>query len=245
MRFKEKLLQILFIFFPALQNKVRNDLKKIIKGFKSSPKIADIGGRKSPYTVGLKASVTIVDKPPSTNVQKKLNLGIDNQRLVEIKTQRSNIDDIILCDITSDISQVINEKFDIIVAVEVIEHIENHEEMLKNIYSIMKKDAILYLTTPNGDYIKNEPPNYNPDHIKHYKRTELYELLIKYFSNVEVNYGIKMGKNWRNSGRSWSIISPLKLMHTFYSARLNQLESIGMENTKHRTAHLFATARKV
>ena len=109
----------------------------------------------------------------------------------------------------------------------------------------MKKDAILYLTTPNGDYIKNEPPNYNPDHIKHYKRTELYELLIKYFSNVEVNYGIKMGKNWRNSGRSWSISSPLKLMHTFYSARLNQLESIGMENTKHRTAHLFATARKV
>ena len=100
------------------------------------------------------------------------------------------------------------------------------------------------MTTPNGDYIKNEPPNYNPDHFKHYKKKELMEHLNNYFCDVEVNYGIKMGKHWIKSGRSWSVKHPFRLFNTFYSSIVNQIESKGKEHISHRTAHLFASAKK-
>lgn len=42
-----------------------------------------------------------------------------------------------------------NQQFDIVFAGEIIEHIIDDKQFLKNIYSIMKPDGILCLTTPN------------------------------------------------------------------------------------------------
>lgn len=243
MKYKEIIKILLFPLLPALHNQVRKELQSLIKTRNRKQRILDIGGRKSPYTLGLNALVTIMDKPPSNTVQKSLNLGIDKKKLNDLINNRSNIEDIILHDITSE-QLPIKNKFDIVIAIEVIEHVEKIEKMLMNVSGLLKPGGIVYMSTPNGDYIKNEPPNYNPDHVKHYKRNELLKLFSTHFSDIEVYYGIKMGKYWLNSGRSWTLRRPLELFNTFFSSVINQLESRGIENVHMRTAHLFIKAKK-
>lgn len=243
MKFEELIKHLLFPFLPALHNKVRKDLKSIIRVRGQNQNIVDIGGRKSPYTIGLDSEVTIIDKLPDSNVQKNLNLGINNKIIRDLKKKRSNIRDVLVLDVTSSELQI-KDKFDIAIAIEVIEHIKDIQSALKNISNLLKPDGVLYMTTPNGDYIKNEPPNYNPDHFKHYGKKELFQILKTHFSDVEVNYGVKMGKYWINSGRSWSLKHPLRLVYTFYSSIINQIESKGIGDISHRTAHLFVVAKK-
>ena len=228
---------------PAFQNKVRNDIKTLIKNQVGQVDIIDIGGRKSPYTIGLNAIITILDKQPENEVQKSLNLGIDEERRKEILSERSNVKGILDIDITSD-NTFLKYKYDLALAIEVIEHVKDSEKMLENIYNTLKPGGILYITTPNGDYIKNEPPNYNPDHIKHYRRKELVTLLKKYFTSVNVFYGIKMGKYWYNSLNGWSIRHPFRTLITIICSLINQLESKGMEIEPIKTAHLFAIVRR-
>ena len=242
MKFEEIIKHILFPFFPALQNKIRKDLKSIIKERGQNQDIIDIGGRKSPYTIGLSSKVTIIDKPPNNDVQRSLNLGIDSQVERDLRKNRSNIKDILYCDITEKLK--LKVQFDIVIAIEVIEHIKDIQSALRNMLRLLKPGGVLYMTTPNGDYIKNEPPNYNPDHFKHYKRTEMIKILTPHFSDIEVKYGIQMGKHWINSGRSWSLKHPLSLINTFYSSIKNQVESKNKENVPNRTAHLFIKAKK-
>jgi hypothetical protein len=61
-----------------------------------------------------------------------------------------------------------------------------------------------YFTTPNGDYVKNEPPNYNPDHLRHYRREQLEQLLARHFARVRVVYGVRTGVHRRAGLRSLS-----------------------------------------
>jgi len=242
MKYKELIKHLLFPFLPALHNKIRKDLKLIVNERGQNQNIADLGGRKSPYTIGLNSMITIIDKPPSNDVQKSLNLGIDSKIVRDLKNNRSNIKDILIHDITTKVK--LKNDFDIVIAVEVIEHISDIQNAIKNILELLKPGGVFYMTTPNGDYIKNEPPNYNPDHVKHYTKEELIKIINTYFCDVEVNYGIKMGKYWINSGRSWSLKHPLRLFNIFYSSIMNQIESKGKENMSHRTAHLFVKAKK-
>jgi len=242
-KIKEALKTLLFPLLPAFQNKVRNDINALIKNQEGQVEIIDIGGRKSPYTIGLNATITILDKQPENEVQKSLNLGIDEKRKIEILLERSNVKDILDIDITSNNTSLKN-KYDLALAIEVIEHVKDSEKMLENIYNALKPGGILYITTPNGDYIKNEPPNYNPDHIKHYKRKELVTLLRKYFTSVNVFYGIKMGKYWYHSLNGWSMKHPFRTLITIFCSLINQLESKGMEIKPIKTAHLFAIVRR-
>ena len=48
------------------------------KSLDSTPKILDVGGRKSPYTIGIPAEITIIDLPRDSEIQQKLNLGINS-----------------------------------------------------------------------------------------------------------------------------------------------------------------------
>ena len=42
-----------------------------------------------------------------------------------------------------------NVKFDCVVAIEIVEHLENHFHFIKNIEKLLNKNGMLYMTTPN------------------------------------------------------------------------------------------------
>ena len=242
MKIYEILNLIAFPFFPAFYNKVRKDVLDICNNLNSKIKIIDIGGRLSPYTIGIDGEVIIIDKKPISDEQVNLHLGLDEKKIIKIKQKRSNIKEVILHDMVEPLVEM-SDMYDLALSIEVIEHVEESEIFIKNIAKVLKPNGILYLTTPNGDYIKNEPPNYNPDHVKHYTKKELMEMLNKYFNKVYIEYGIKTGNNRMKSLRSWNFRNPLKLLFIWFSSIMSRIESRGLENTSHRTAHLFVTCR--
>ena len=68
-------------------------------------------------------------------------------------------------------------------------------------------------------------------------------MLNKYFNKVHIEYGIKTGKNRMRSLSSWEFNNPLILL-VWFSSIISRIESMGLENTSNRTAHLFATCRR-
>jgi len=243
MKRHEFLYLLLEPFLPALYGKARRDLRNELRRHRDDGvlELLDIGGRKSPYTIDLSVNVTVVELPRESDLQEKLNLGLSEMMLSQIKRTRSNIKSIVLEDMTK--STLPSNSFDIAVAVEVIEHVPQDEEFVRQIFRVLKPGGLLYITTPNGDYIKNEPPNFNPDHVRHYTRAQLASLLQKYFDDVHVTYGVKTGKYRYKGLRS---LRPLRLetFQVMISNVISHLESRGLEEQPRRTAHLFATSRK-
>src|SRR5690606_14254555 len=136
--------------------------------------ILDVGGRKSPYTINLPAKITLLDVPQESGTKEALNLGFTETILTSIQKKRSNIKDVIIQDMTQ--STLPEAFYDAVVSIEVIEHVPADDLFVKHIAQVLKKGGWAYLTTPNGDYIKNEGPGKNPDHVRHYTRVELQSL---------------------------------------------------------------------
>jgi SAM-dependent methyltransferase len=243
MTFYERIHSILRPVLPYLYARTNSDLRNLIKKSGRHPfRLLDVGSRSSGYTIGLPASVTMLDIPRESDVQSQLNLGFSDEVMQALKRKRSNIEGIILQDMTK--STLPNESFDGASCVEVIEHVPGDDLFISQIARVLKKGGFLYLTTPNGDYIKNEPPNYNPDHIRHYKRDELHSLLAKYFSDVKVVYGFKTGVNRHRGFFSLSARRPLRMLRTFIANYKSHRESRGLDETARRTANLFAICIK-
>lgn len=229
-------------FMPVLRGKVRRDLKHLLHRVPDCALILDVGGRKSPYTIGLPAKVIILDLPREREQQHQLNLGVNLSILQQIQRTRSNIESVILEDMAH--CTIPSNSVDVVSCVEVLEHVRIVEPFLQQVHRVLKPSGFFYMTTPNGDYIRNEPPNYNPDHVRHYTRDELDTLLSKYFADVQIEYGIRTGKYRLKGLYALQLRRPLSLMQSAISNIINRLESRKLENQPRRTAHLFAFARK-
>ncbi|HNQ27626.1 MAG TPA: methyltransferase domain-containing protein, partial [Aquaticitalea sp.] len=176
---------------------VRKDIKVLVSKSRKKQSILDVGGRKSPYTIGMKADITLLDVPQEEGTRKDLNLGFTDNILKNIQKKRSNISNLIIEDMTK--STLRDNSYDAVLCVEVIEHVEDDDVFVKNISKVIKPGSWAYFTTPNGDYIKNEGPGKNPDHVRHYTKEELHALLQRHFDKVEVHYAVKTGK-YRDMG---------------------------------------------
>ena len=92
--------------------------------------------------------------------------------------------------------------FDIITSFEVLEHINNPNEEIKNIYKLLRVGGLFYCTTPNFNsilrYYKKE--NYRiisyPGHLSYYTKTTLTCLLKKNNFNLKkfLSTGISIGQ---------------------------------------------------
>ncbi len=226
-------------FLPPLYKLVRRRLRALAAGFGRVPAILDVGGRKSHYTIDVPAEITISDLPRESAIQKQLHLGIDDPIREQILERRSNVRQILYDDMTR--SALPDESFDLVVAVEVLEHVEDDGAFVRQSHRLLRPGGVFLMTTPNGDFV----PNTNPDHKRHYTRRQLVERLSASFPEVRVAYAIRAGR-WRNLGlKSWSPRHPLRtalsmtgnVVNTWQSVRVGPEEATG-------TRHLVAEARK-
>lgn len=74
------------------------------------------------------------------------------------------------------------EQYDWIVSFQVIEHIQNDELFVAELYRLLRKGGKLLITTPN----RTRSLTRNPWHVREYTAPELETLLKKYFPKVEM-----------------------------------------------------------
>ena len=230
-------------FVPALYARVKNDIQALLRSSEAGrPSVLEVGGRRSPYTIGLRADITILDLPRDRDMQEDLDLGLTSTMVEQLRRQRSNVSTVVLQDITS--CTLASDMYHGVMSVEVIEHIPDDRPFVGEIARLLKPGGWAYFTTPNGDYIRNEPPHYNPDHVRHYTKAHLQRLLEEYFNSVTVHYAIKTGKYRVRGLRSASAKHPFRTLNTMLCNVISRIESRGLENRRTRTAHLVAIARK-
>ncbi len=227
-------------FLLPLHKIVRRRLRDLAAGVERSPIVLDVGGRKSHYTVGVPAEITISDLPRKTSLQEQLHLGVNDAIRQQTLERRSNVREVLYDDMTH--SELPDAAFDIVVAVEVLEHVEDDAAFVREVHRVLKPGGAFLMTTPNGDVV----PNTNPDHKRHYTRGQLLERLASCFPEVQVEYAVRAGR-WRTLGlRSWSARHPLRtamsmignVVNTWQSAHVDPNEAAGAR-------HLVAVAAKL
>ncbi len=238
----EYLYRSLMPFLPPLHGSVRRRLLEILDGMKLNERarVLDVGGRKSHYTIGVPADVTITDLPRESDVQIRLNLGVTTGIVAQTKRRRSNVCEVVLDDMTK--SCLPDSSFHCVLAVEVLEHVEADEEFVHQVHRVLKPGGVFLMTTPNGDFV----PNRNPDHKRHYRRQELQGLLENTFENAHIEYAIRTGRYRRAGLRSWSLRRPLLTAFSAVANVINAWESRSSSLAREcqGTHHLIAVAKK-
>jgi SAM-dependent methyltransferase len=201
--------------------------------------VLDVGGRRSNYTIGLSSRVSVTDIPRQTQLQHSLDLGTTEENRRKVIARRSNIKDYVIDDMTC--TKLLEESYDIAVAVEVLEHVEDDKAFVKNVARLLKPGGVFVMTTPNGDFL----PTPYPDHKRHYTLAGLTSLLSCYFSSLDVRYTVNEGRliQWgrhRPSSRE-PFRSLVGLIAHFLCDRLEFLGLGGMGPDRKR--HLVAVAR--
>lgn len=94
-----------------------------------------------------------------------------------------------------------NNSIDIIVSLAVIEHIENPDNFLSEIFRILKPGGIVYISTPNWYYSYKEFYN-DPTHVKPYNPATLIRILLMYgFKNPKAYPGLRCKPKWYYLGK--------------------------------------------
>lgn len=81
--------------------------------------------------------------------------------------------------------------FDVVLANDLLEHLENPIMALKNIYRVLKKDGILYITTPNLNNIRKTIFKY-ADKKEHHISLFLHSDLMDNLGKI----GFKIEEHW-------------------------------------------------
>lgn len=227
-------------FLLPLYRQMRRQVKRVIQTMPHRPALLDVGGRQSPYTIGVAADVLVLDLPRQSQVQHSLNLGLLPAHLERLRARRSNIRQILLQDMTQ--NTLPDAAFDVVVSVEVLEHVEADRLFVQQVARVLKPGGYFLMTTPNGDYV----PNHNPDHKRHYTRAQLRALLAAEFSEVDVAYAVRDGRFYTWGLRSWSWRRPLQTAQAMLGNFVNFIDSSGqaVREQAQGTQHLVVCARK-
>lgn len=225
---------------PPLGRIVHRRLLAEVRARPGRPRVLDVGGRKSHVTIGVPADVVVTDLPRRTELQRRLNLGVDDEILRRTLGRRSNLTAVVYDDMTR--SAIRDGAFDCVVAMEVLEHVEEDARFLDEVARVLAPGGTFLMSTPNGDAVENT----NPDHVRHYTRDELVELLAARFAPAEVEYAVRQSP-WRRRGlRAWSPRRPLRTAASMLGNAINWVESspADLRERADVTRHLVARAEK-
>lgn len=227
-------------FLPPLYGMVRKKLLEFARQSTRGLEMLDVGGRKSNYTVAVPARILVSDLPRKAAVQKRLHLGITNPIVREVLNRRTNIWNIVFDDMTA--SALKSESFDCVVAVEVLEHVKQDADFIREVHRVLKPNGHFLMTTPNGDAVANT----NPDHQRHYTRDDLTALLQQYFGQVQVDCAVVGGRFYYWGLYSWSPKRPVTTTMSMVGNFINswQSRSATAKDNRSHTRHLLATATK-
>jgi SAM-dependent methyltransferase len=236
----EILYTLLLPFEHPLYQRVHGTLATLTKPLGRDATILDVGGRRSNYTIGLLSRVWVSDLPRSTEMQATLDLGATDEIVQTVKGRRSNIDHYLIDDMTQ--SKLPDSSFDLVVAIEVLEHVEEDAIFLDNVRRVLKPGGHFLMTTPNGDHI----PTPSGDHKRHYRREHLLRLLAERFTDVELKYCVSDDRLFQAGLRRWTLRKPLQTALSmgayFLAYRRERMRSI--ENMPAGKLHLFAVAMR-
>lgn len=228
--------------FPAFDARVRHDVRALARRSPARrPEVLDVGARTSPFTVGVPVRVTVLDLPRESEVQRSLKLGVTDDIVDQLRRRRSNVERVVLEDMTRTTEP--DARYDGVLAVEVVEHVPDDDAFVAQLRRVLRPDGWAYLTTPNGDYVRNEGPDHNPDHLRLYGRDELAELLGRHFDEVHVEYGIHTGPHRWHGQRLSVARTPWAFGRAAWANVRSRIESRAVADQARRTANLFAVCR--
>jgi SAM-dependent methyltransferase len=228
--------------FPAFDARVRRDVRRLAHHAPARrPEVLDVGARTSPFTVGLPVRVTVLDLPRESEVQRSLKLGMTEDIVAQLRRRRSNVERVVLEDMTR--CSEPDARYDGVLAVEVVEHVPDDDAFVGQLRRVLRPGGWAYLTTPNGDYVRNEGPDHNPDHLRLYRREALTDLLERHFEDVHVEYGIHTGPHRWHGQRLSVARTPAAIGRAAWGNVRNRIESRHVADQVRRTANLFAVCR--
>lgn len=82
-----------------------------------------------------------------------------------------------------------DNSFDVITAMEVLEHIDNPKTFLKEAHRLLRKNGVLLITTPNQDRIKD------PSHVWSYTPIDIFNMLFEISKNVNIQLTCSGNRN--------------------------------------------------
>ena len=136
-------------FLPVLHSRVKRLAQDLTPDIDAgTADVLDVGGRSSPYTVGLRANVTVVDLPRTTDVQERLGLGVDRALAARLAARRSNVAAVVIEDFTH--TSFPDNSFDVVLAVETLEHVQEDECFVGEVGRVLRPGGSFLMTTPNG-----------------------------------------------------------------------------------------------
>lgn len=227
---------------PPFAARVRRDVARLVRESGAGCRVLDVGGRRSPYTVGVPARVTVLDMPREGEVRETLRLGMTDAIEERLARTRSNIERVVLQDMIH--CDLPDGSFDGVVCVEVVEHVVEIEPFLDQVARVIAPGGWAYFTTPNGDYLRGDAARWNPDHVRHFRRAELAALLADRFDRVDVGYAVRTGALRVRGQAPYSLRRPFRTGVAIVANLLNRVRSRGVDERAEGTAHLIAIARK-
>jgi SAM-dependent methyltransferase len=78
------------------------------------------------------------------------------------------------------------KEFDVVVCFEVLEHVQEHEQVLAGIRHVLKDEGLLLLSTPDREPYNAVIAAPNPFHVREVSSAELQELLSRHFRYVRM-----------------------------------------------------------
>lgn len=86
------------------------------------------------------------------------------------------------------------ESFDVVLAINLIEHIKNHHQALGEMRRVLKKNGLFILSTPDKNSLYKKIWIHEPTHVHEFSKKEIIQLVSKYFKVTEVKFTNSVGR---------------------------------------------------